>query len=129
MRDGDVAVLQRSATTFRRSGSSGLVWNERFFSGELARPKNREVWAAPEFSEPLRHHRGVGAARAAPRGGIRISTAAGNGGRNEGPAAAADPPSPKVPACLCYGFNMGKHGSNSNKRARKRKIKVDRELN
>lgn len=29
------AVLQRSVTSFRRQGSSGLVWDERFFSGEV----------------------------------------------------------------------------------------------
>ncbi|XP_074569640.1 MAPK kinase substrate protein At1g80180-like [Curcuma longa] len=116
-----MASLQRSATTFRRSGSSGLVWNERFFSGELPRPKNREVGVALESSEPLSRNKGVGAARAATRGGgIRISTAARNGGRYQGQVAATDPPSPKVPACLCYGFTMGKHDSNKRPNKKRR---------
>ncbi|KAK4753932.1 hypothetical protein SAY87_002036 [Trapa incisa] len=29
------AILQRSVTSFRRQGSSGLVWDERFFTGEV----------------------------------------------------------------------------------------------
>lgn len=101
-----MAMLQRSATTFRRSGSSGLVWDQRFFSGELAKPNNREVGPAAELSEPLRHVRGI-------TGGIahiRTPTTAANGGGGRGlPDAAAEPPSPKVPVCLCCGFNTGKH--------------------
>ncbi|KGN65310.1 uncharacterized protein At1g15400 [Cucumis sativus] len=30
-----MAELQRSAVSFRRQGSSGLVWDDRFLSGEL----------------------------------------------------------------------------------------------
>ncbi|KAJ7951881.1 MAPK kinase substrate protein [Quillaja saponaria] len=30
-----MAGLQRSAISFRRQGSSGLVWEDRFVSGEL----------------------------------------------------------------------------------------------
>ncbi|XP_021859149.1 uncharacterized protein At1g15400-like [Spinacia oleracea] len=33
--------LQRSAISFRRQGSSGLVWDDRLVSGEIARPKDR----------------------------------------------------------------------------------------
>ncbi|KAE9464411.1 hypothetical protein C3L33_03685, partial [Rhododendron williamsianum] len=29
--------LQRSVTSYRRSGSSGLVWDEKLYSGELKR--------------------------------------------------------------------------------------------
>lgn len=34
-----MAGLQRSATTFRRSGSSGLVWDERFLTEAEAEAK------------------------------------------------------------------------------------------
>jgi hypothetical protein len=30
-----MASLPRSEVSFRRSGSSGLVWDDRFLSGEL----------------------------------------------------------------------------------------------
>ncbi|CAK9329584.1 unnamed protein product, partial [Citrullus colocynthis] len=36
-----MAGLQRSAVSFRRQGSSGLVWDDRFFSGELKPTKRR----------------------------------------------------------------------------------------
>ncbi|KAG6510704.1 uncharacterized protein At1g15400-like [Zingiber officinale] len=101
-----MATLQRSATTFRRSGSSGLVWNERFFSGELAKRP------AAELSEPLRHKQAMGPARGVTGGIAPI--------RTKGPPtiAAAEPPSPKVPACLCCGFSTGKHSTG--KRAKRR---------
>ncbi|GMH14282.1 hypothetical protein Nepgr_016123 [Nepenthes gracilis] len=37
-----MAGLQRSTVSFRRQGSSGLVWDDRFLSGELAEPKKQE---------------------------------------------------------------------------------------
>ncbi|ONK81016.1 uncharacterized protein A4U43_C01F24330 [Asparagus officinalis] len=33
--------LQRSAMTFRRSGSSGLVWGDRFFLDEQSQKSNK----------------------------------------------------------------------------------------
>ncbi|BAF18111.1 hypothetical protein OsI_20837 [Oryza sativa Indica Group] len=33
-----MAGLQRSSETFRRSGSSGLVWDDRHLSGEIKPP-------------------------------------------------------------------------------------------
>ncbi|THU52339.1 hypothetical protein C4D60_Mb10t02970 [Musa balbisiana] len=61
-----MAELQRSVTTFRRSGSSGLVWDERLFSGDLTQMKKKEKeegkeeeGGAAEFRE-LRHSKSVG---------------------------------------------------------------------
>ncbi|RRT64290.1 hypothetical protein B296_00024806 [Ensete ventricosum] len=87
-----MAGLQRSVTTFRRSGSSGVVWDERFFSGDLSRMRKEE--AAAEFSE-LRHSKSMASS-------IRRTTA---GSRSTGAFCASfvspgiDPPSPR-----CCGF-------------------------
>ena len=54
-----MAGLQRSATTFRRSGSSGLVWDERFLTEADAEAKAAD--GATEEPQPeLRHSRSVG---------------------------------------------------------------------
>ncbi|KAJ1691263.1 hypothetical protein LUZ63_015418 [Rhynchospora breviuscula] len=57
-----MAGLQRSATTFRRSGSSGLVWDERFLAGlNSEEEKNGEHEGEPKPDLPqLRHSRSVG---------------------------------------------------------------------
>ncbi|XP_031488437.1 uncharacterized protein At1g15400-like [Nymphaea colorata] len=39
----NAAALQRSAVSFRRQGSSGLVWDDRFLSGELAQPRKSDA--------------------------------------------------------------------------------------
>ncbi|TVU32992.1 hypothetical protein EJB05_24760, partial [Eragrostis curvula] len=52
-----MAGLQRSAQTFRRSGSSGLVWDERFLTeGAEEKPNDGGAARQPE----LRHSRSVG---------------------------------------------------------------------
>lgn len=53
-----MAGLQRSAQTFRRSGSSGLVWDERFLTegADEEKPPNGGAARQPE----LRHSRSVG---------------------------------------------------------------------
>ncbi|XP_066325191.1 uncharacterized protein [Miscanthus floridulus] len=56
-----MAGLQRSALTFRRSGSSGLVWDERFLTEEAAAGRQQQ----PE----LRHSRSVGSVAMLRRGG------------------------------------------------------------
>ncbi|TVU21593.1 hypothetical protein EJB05_31241, partial [Eragrostis curvula] len=58
-----MAGLQRSSQTFRRSGSSGLVWDERLMSEEGYQMDQRTSGEpedeAKEFKE-LRHSRSVG---------------------------------------------------------------------
>ncbi|WOK97053.1 hypothetical protein Cni_G05761 [Canna indica] len=47
-----MAGLQRSVTTYRRSGSSGVVWgDEMFLSGELSRTMRRRKMAGEEEDE------------------------------------------------------------------------------
>ncbi|GJM90556.1 hypothetical protein PR202_ga06847 [Eleusine coracana subsp. coracana] len=53
-----MAGLQRSAQTFRRSGSSGLVWDERFLTEGAEEKKPNDTVHQPE----LRHSRSVGSA-------------------------------------------------------------------
>ncbi|URE20932.1 hypothetical protein MUK42_10397 [Musa troglodytarum] len=100
-----MAELQRSVTTFRRSGSSGLVWDERLFS---EKKKEKEEEGTEDIRE-LKRSKSVGSTRRTM--GRNRST---GDGRHAFRAVvlppAVDPPSPKVPRCLCCGF-FGKRGS------------------
>ncbi|XP_040380360.1 MAPK kinase substrate protein At1g80180-like [Oryza brachyantha] len=89
-----MAGLQRSRETFRRSGSSGLVWDDRHLSGEI-KPAG-----------------GDGTAAAAAR--VERSRSSGHGGgyRAAGRVQPAlDPPSPRVAVCGFCRFFGGKGGS------------------
>lgn len=128
-----MAGLQRSATTFRRSGSSGLVWDERFLTEADAEAKAAD--GATEEPQPeLRHSRSIGMLR---RGG------AGDGDdkkakakekkqkqghkeesrsnqqvfRTKDVAPDVDPPSPRVSGCiLCAIFGGSSSGSGTARR-------------
>ncbi|CAD5186702.1 unnamed protein product [Musa acuminata subsp. malaccensis] len=117
-----MAELQRSVTTFRRSGSSGLVWDERLFSGDLTQMKKKEKeegeeeeGGAAEFRE-LRHSKSVGSIGML---GRSHSTGGGRGFRAGAVLPAVDPPSPEVPRCVCCGF-LSKHGSAKPSKPRRR---------
>lgn len=102
-----MAGLQRSSQTFRRSGSSGLVWDERLMSQDSS--QEDPEGEAMEFKE-LRHSRSVGSV------GLqrRRNDGAEHRRRNDGDssqgfrtrrvAPALDPPSPKVPGCIFCGI-------------------------
>ncbi|PKI48509.1 uncharacterized protein At1g15400-like [Punica granatum] len=78
--------LQRSEVSFRRQGSSGLVWDDRFLSGELNRINQTE------------HKDDGDDAKVKP---INTST----GYRAGKVAAAEEPPSPRMSACgFCGAF-------------------------
>ncbi|RLN13590.1 hypothetical protein C2845_PM09G17680 [Panicum miliaceum] len=126
-----MAGLQRSATTFRRSGSSGLVWDERFLTEADAEAKAADG-AAEEPQPELRHSRSVGSIGMLHRGG-------GSSGddkkakerkqkqkqghkeesrsnqqvfRTKDVAPDVDPPSPRVSGCiLCAIFGSSGSGS------------------
>lgn len=77
-----MAGLQRSSETFRRSGSSGTVWEDKHQSGELAKP-------ARSRQQRSGSSRGYRASHVQP---------------------ALDPPSPRVAACgFCSLFGKDKH--------------------
>ncbi|KAG6496910.1 hypothetical protein ZIOFF_044786 [Zingiber officinale] len=102
--------MQRSATTFRRSGSSGLVWDERFLSTDPD--------ADEDAGGELRRSRTVGPTTDRRRGGN-----GGDGGRQAFRAnavpAAADPPSPDAHCGgLCGIFGKARRHHRSKPRRR-----------
>uniref|UniRef100_J3KWV5 Uncharacterized protein n=1 Tax=Oryza brachyantha TaxID=4533 RepID=J3KWV5_ORYBR len=96
-----MAGLQRSSQTFRRSGSSGLVWDERLMSdGHSERDQEGETLE-------LRHSRSVGSIGLQRRHGDGAEHTRCNNGqafRTRRVPAAQDPPSPKVPGCIFCGI-------------------------
>ncbi|KDP32378.1 hypothetical protein JCGZ_13303 [Jatropha curcas] len=79
--------LQRSTTSFRRQGSSGLVWDDKsFLSGEL----KQNTTAKRSNDNSLQRSRSAGAGAAGYRT-VKVSSSPN-----------LDPPSPKVSGCgLC----------------------------
>ncbi|XP_051135846.1 MAPK kinase substrate protein At1g80180 [Andrographis paniculata] len=94
-----MAGLQRSAVSFRRQGSSGLVWDDKFLSAELNHHADQHKITddAPQSED--------GAARnPSPLTGLAIERSRSNGGRGFRTgrvSPAVEPPSPRVSAC-CF---------------------------
>ncbi|KAF8393242.1 hypothetical protein HHK36_021483 [Tetracentron sinense] len=109
-----MAGLQRSTTSFRRQGSSGLVWEDRFLSGELNQIKQKEGEEKAEFRE-LRPCQSVGSI-----GMLQRTRSNGGRGFHTGKISPAiDPPSPKVSGCgFCgvFGKPVTTHRPKSGKR-------------
>lgn len=140
-----MAGLQRSATTFRRSGSSGLVWDERFLTEAEAEAEAKAKGgggAAAEDPQPeLRHSRSVGSIGMLLRGG------AGGGDSDDGKktkevvkarggqqqrvfrtkdvAPDMDPPSPRVSGCILCAILGGSSGGGKARRRSKPKPRKD----
>ncbi|KAJ6810858.1 uncharacterized protein M6B38_285330 [Iris pallida] len=103
-----MAALQRSGETFRRSGSSGLVWEDRFLPGEMdsnkaaaAAKKKEEEEEQKQQDQPeaeLRHSRSVGSI-----GMLERNQSNGGRGYRSRVSPAVDPPSPKPSGC-CFGI-------------------------
>jgi len=72
-------ALPRSEISFRRSGSSGLVWDDKLLSGELkpVKPKDEEDKEKTEHQKP---------AEPRPYKSVEVEST-------------IDPPSPKVSGC------------------------------
>ncbi|KAI3463389.1 hypothetical protein Pfo_020052 [Paulownia fortunei] len=103
--------LQRSAVSFRRQGSSGLVWDDKFLSGELNQLANQQK--EDSSSKPQQESKEDSAAAPAvrnssPATGLTIERSRSNGGRGFRTgrvSPAIEPPSPKVSACgFCSAF-------------------------
>ncbi|CAN6332231.1 unnamed protein product [Urochloa humidicola] len=106
-----MAGLQRSSETFRRSGSSGLVWDDKNFSGEI-KPEGDDVGGG-----------GAGAGSAVERS-RSVGRAHGHGGyRAAGRVPPAiDPPSPRVGVCgFCRLFGGGGGGGGGKAKAKGRR--------
>ncbi|KAL7099757.1 hypothetical protein ACP275_09G105100 [Erythranthe tilingii] len=92
-----MAGLQRSSVSFRRQGSSGLIWDDKLFSGELNQIADQRK--EDKNNRPPRVD-GTGGVV-----GLTIERSRSNGFRTGKVAPAMEPPSPRVSACgLCGAF-------------------------
>ncbi|GAA0173794.1 hypothetical protein Leryth_003073 [Lithospermum erythrorhizon] len=120
-----MAGLQRSSISFRRQGSSGLIWDDKLLADELGEPIN-------EKSQETSHETTL--SKASENGGrglpqeqevktdreleevkredqrlmVKVERSRSNGGGGRGfrtgkVSPAIEPPSPKVSACGCCG--------------------------
>ncbi|KAK6912184.1 Protein of unknown function DUF4666 [Dillenia turbinata] len=125
-----MAGLQRSSVSFRRQGSSGLVWEDRFLSGELApnpgsaQDSNQDRLPEAESkladSKPPRNStpavRSINTAMERSR-----SNGGGRGFRTGRVSPAIEPPSPKVSACgFCAAFGKPMKNHHNRHRSGKR---------
>ncbi|PON89380.1 hypothetical protein TorRG33x02_147310 [Trema orientale] len=102
-----MAGLQRSATSFRRQGSSGLVWDDRFLSGELNQVNQKEEQEKPQdqYDQINKPEVMVKVPRSINTVDRSRSNGGGRGYRTGKVSPAIEPPSPKVPACgFCSPF-------------------------
>ncbi|MQL96388.1 hypothetical protein Taro_029060 [Colocasia esculenta] len=93
--------LQRSMMTFRRSGSSGLVWEDRLLSESsnmmiISSDNNKEV--------ELRHSQSVGMIGQMTRSRSHGSGAAQPYRADRRVSPVVDPPSPKISGCGFFGI-------------------------
>ncbi|KAF8026758.1 hypothetical protein BT93_F3283 [Corymbia citriodora subsp. variegata] len=125
-----MAGLQRSEISFRRQGSSGLVWDDRFLSGELRRrdelDQDQEKAAPGDDPTNVKPSSTPGRAAAPPppietlSRSRSTSGAGGRGYRTGKVSPAIEPPSPKVSACgFCGAF--GKQPKNRKAKPGKRR--------
>ncbi|CAA2973310.1 uncharacterized protein At1g15400-like [Olea europaea var. sylvestris] len=107
-----MAGLQRSAISFRRQGSSGLVWEDKFLN-ELTQMANQKEETENKAQQEHQEDK-VEPAPATPKNssrtaGLTIERSRSNGGgrgfRTGRVSPAIEPPSPKVSACgFCSAF-------------------------
>ncbi|KAJ9179062.1 hypothetical protein P3X46_010886 [Hevea brasiliensis] len=118
-----MAGLQRSDVSFRRQGSSGIVWDDKFLSGELNRVANLKQEREHEQERELQEKLDINQEKdVKPSSGsiTTIERSRSNGGqrsyRTGKVSPAIEPPSPRVSACgFCGAF--GKPAKNHRKRA------------
>lgn len=105
--------LQRSDMSFRRQGSSGLVWDDKLLTREMNRLNEKEQEAGDDKGKPINLERSQ-------------SKGDGRGYRTTQVAPAVEPPSPRVSACgFCGAFKKSTAG-NKNRRATKQGKKASR---
>ncbi|KAL0547497.1 hypothetical protein IC582_017433 [Cucumis melo] len=113
--------LQRSAVSFRRQGSSGLVWDDRFLSGEL---KQTATTSEKEWEENQDQGKSTATATGVEPISITIERSRSNGGRGYRTgkvSPAIEPPSPKVSACgFCSAFGKPAKKSRRTKTGKRR---------
>lgn len=109
--------LQRSEVSFRRQGSSGLVWDDKLLSGELNKVNNNEDQKGGGSGGDLNLK-----VRTTPPN-TTIQRSRSNGGYRTGKVSPAiEPPSPKLSACgFCSAFGKtGEKGRRAKPRAKHR---------
>ncbi|XP_073027392.1 uncharacterized protein At1g15400-like [Primulina eburnea] len=118
-----MAGLQRSEVSFRRQGSSGLVWDDKILSSELSQLANPRKESDTKPNRPENKEEAAAEVTVAPENpgrppGLKIERSRSNGGgrgfRTGKVSPAVEPPSPKVSAC---GF-CGAFGKNNMTRRR-----------
>ncbi|CAI9773638.1 unnamed protein product [Fraxinus pennsylvanica] len=108
-----MAGLMRSEVSFRRQGSSGLVWDDKILSGELNKVANQK-----EESNQLEQKKSAGLTIERSR-----SNGGGRGYRTGRVSPAIEPPSPKVSACgFCSAFSKQDKTRRRPPKSGKRKI-------
>ncbi|CAI8601275.1 unnamed protein product [Vicia faba] len=109
--------LSRSQVSFRRSGSSGLVWDDRFLSGELNKlsqqQQQHKSCVTDEYNNFKEHHAGTTTKRSR-------STSAGRGYRTLKVSPTIYPPSPKLSMCGFFSLltKKGRRSKSGNRRSR-----------
>uniref|UniRef100_A0A6V7QTE0 MAPK kinase substrate protein At1g80180-like n=1 Tax=Ananas comosus var. bracteatus TaxID=296719 RepID=A0A6V7QTE0_ANACO len=114
-----MAGLQRSSETFRRSGSSGLVWEDRFLPGEAD-----SGGGGNNNNNSSNNSKGArGQEERAASSSASVERTRSNGGYRTGRVSPAlDPPSPKVSVCgFCTFFGKPRPNSDANSRRRRRR--------
>ncbi|KAL1551297.1 MAPK kinase substrate protein-like protein [Salvia divinorum] len=106
--------LQRSAISFRRQGSSGFVWDDKFLAGEFSKLANERKEESSSGSKDNKEDPATAAVKKSPPpppAGLVIDRSRSNGGRGfrTGKVSpAVEPPSPRVSAFGCCGaFGKG----------------------
>ncbi|KAL9676275.1 hypothetical protein QQ045_004488 [Rhodiola kirilowii] len=117
----DAGGLQRSDISFRRTGSSGLVWDDKFLS-ELAKIKP----ASQDATDPERISSADPAVLQRSRSDGGVAGRQGYKTMKE-PSPSVDPPSPKMSGCagICSVFRGG-HPSQKEKQVRSKRGKIDK---
>ncbi|KAI3716281.1 hypothetical protein L6452_23509 [Arctium lappa] len=105
-----MAGLQRSAVSFRRQGSSGLIWDDKLLSGELKRfPEGNPSLSDADQAQSSENDRSKCSKTAIGSINTIRRSRSNNGGERSfctGKASpATEPPSPRVPVCgFCSAF-------------------------
>ncbi|XP_050230904.1 uncharacterized protein At1g15400 [Mercurialis annua] len=117
-----MAGLQRSTVSFRRQGSSGLIWDDKLISELNQAANNSQEHAHHQEREEKLDNNQETEVKPSIRPVSTIERSRSNGGqrgyRTGKVSPAIEPPSPRVSACgLCAGF--GKQTKNHRRKAGK----------
>lgn len=104
----DMEGLQRSAVSFRRQGSSGFVWDDRFLQEEINKMNQNQNQQEQEDKDEIKEmNRDAASPQLGPINTVQRSRSNGGGrGYRTGKVSPAiEPPSPRISACgFCGAF-------------------------